>query len=269
MIRMMIRPLVLIGLMLSSPVLALRSADTKLPDAGSSDEIIVQALKIPRGKLPVNVQWTTQNEIPSRIAYERADQFFTCAMRKVDQAKLREAVEGPPNFASTRYAQGMVIVTNFGCYPPRRYGVSSDPIDYGGDLLDRGILIERTLRAYLPNATLNVSQTLDPAVRERFLRTEMDHNRYRLGPTVAAFSIASCLVQVQPELATRLVHAEQGSPLVRGLEQAMIVNAPQCIEGRKKIVVEPTTSRLYIVEAFYRWLMAARNASTLIPHTTT
>jgi hypothetical protein len=147
--------------------------------------------------------------------------------------------------------------------------VSSDPIDYGGDLLDRGILIERTLRAYLPNATLNVSQTLDPAVRERFLRTEMEHNRYRLGPTVAAFSIASCFVQVQPELATRLVHAEQGSPLVRGLEQAMIVNAPQCIEGRKKIVVEPTTSRLYIVEAFYRWLMAARNASTLIPDAAT
>ena len=77
--------------------------------------------------------------------------------------------------------------------------------------------------------------------------------------------MAACLVQTQPVLATRLFHAPQGSDLVRGLEQAMLVNAPECLEGVKKLSVEPTTLRMYLIDAFYRWLLAARNVQTLIP----
>lgn len=64
---------------------------------------------------------------------------------------------------------------------------------------------------------------------------------------------------------TRLFHAEQGSDLVRGLEQAMLVNLPECLEGVKKLSVEPTNMRLYLLDAFYRWVLAARNVPTLIP----
>ncbi|WP_322963027.1 hypothetical protein [Sphingomonas fuzhouensis] len=236
-----------------------------LPDGGSSDEIIVRALKIPRTKLPVNVHWAPYGNVTANIAYERADQFLSCAFKKVRRDWLRKAVEGPPHLASTVYAQGLVTVTNLGCYPPPGSTAAPDVMAAGASYLDRTILLEQVLRRFVPNAALDAAQTFDPAVRARFRVVETQHNRYRRNPELSGFALAACLVQTQPVLATRLVHAEQGSDLVRGLEQAMIVNAPECLQGLTRLTVEPTTTRMYIVDAFYRWLLAVRNVPTLIP----
>lgn len=236
-----------------------------LPDGGSSDEIIVKALSLPRDKLPVNVRWAPVDNTQINIAYERADMFLGCAFAKASRDWLRKAVEGPPNFASTQYAQGMVISTNWGCYPPPGYSPPWNPAMIGTDFLDRGILIERTLRQFVPDVALDASQTFDPAVRAQFRKVETQQNRYRQNPEMSGFIVAACLVQTQPVLTTRLFHAQQGSDLVRGLEQAIIVNSPECLEGVKKLSIEPTTLRVYLIDAFYRWVLAARNVSTLIP----
>lgn len=265
--------LVVFGVLLANPASAadgrLRKGDkVVLPDGGSSDEIIVKALSIPRSELPVNVRWAPVDNTQINIAYERADMFLACALTKASRDWLRKAVEGPPDFASTRYAQGMVISTNWGCYPPRGNLPPWNPelaAEGPTAFLDRGIMLERALRQFASDAWLDAAQTFNPAVRGRFRQTETVHNRYRQDPERSGFIFAACLVQTQPVLATRLVRARQGDDLVRGLEQAMLVNSPECFEGVKKLSVEPTTMRLYIVDAFYRWILAARNVSTLIP----
>ncbi|MCT8001778.1 hypothetical protein NZL82_07775 [Sphingomonas sanguinis] len=266
--------LIVIGAIFGASVSVWGAASQKkdrgaLPASNSSDEVIVQALKIPHVKLPINVHWAARSELGSRIAYERADQFLRCAMDIGDPKWLRRAVEGPPNFSSTRYAQFMIAVANAGCYPPRLLDADPNTGDYANSAIDRGVLIERTLRAYAPDAALDRSQTFDPEVRARFIKTEAAHNRYRLGPSLAAFSLSACLVQTQPELATRLFRAEQGGDLVRGLEQIMIVNAPECLKGLKRVTIEPTTMRIHLIEAFYRWILAARNLPSLIPQQST
>ncbi len=236
-----------------------------LPDGGSSDEIIVRALSIPRDELPVNVRWAPVDNTKINIAYERADMFLACALTKASREWLRKAVEGPPDFASTQYAQGIIISTNWGCYPPPESSPPWDPALAGQSFIGRGILLERTLRQFAPDASLDAAQTFDPVVRGRFHKVETVHNRYRQNPELSGYVVAACLVQTQPVLATRLVHAEQGSDLVRGLEQAMLVNSPECLEGVKKLSIEPTTLRLYLVDAFYRWVLAVRNVPSLIP----
>lgn len=262
--------LVAMSAMLAGPVSARDAKSDKtnkvlLPDGGSSDEIIVRALSLPRDELPVNVRWAPVDNSAINITYERADQFLACAMTKADRDGLRKAVEGPPALASTQYAQGWLISTNWGCYPPRGTFTPWDPGEAGQSFIDRGILLERTLRSFAPDAALTPAQTFDPAVRARFRTVETRHNRYRQNPEMSGYIVAACLVQTQPVLATRLFHAPQGSDLVRGLEQAMLVNSPECLEGVKKLSVEPTTMRLYVVDAFYRWVLAARNVSSLIP----
>lgn len=259
-----------LGVILADPVSAqgekLRNVEQNaLPDGGSSDEIIVKALSLPRDKLPVNVRWAPVDNTQINIAYERADTFLGCAFAKASRDWLRKAVEGPPDFASTRYAQGMVIQTHWGCYPPPGDRPAWNPAEMGGSFLHRGILLERTLRQFAPDASLDAAQTFDPKVRARFRKVETEHNRYRQNPEMSGYIVAACLVQTQPVLATRLVRSQQGSDLERGLEQAVLVNSTECLEGVKKLSIEPTTLRLYLVDAFYRWVLAARNVSTLIP----
>jgi len=262
--------LIALGVILAGPASAQDTKSRKveqsvLTDGGSSDEIVVKALSLPRDKLPVNVGWAPVDNTQINIAYERADMFLACAFAKASREWLRKAVEGPPNFTGTQYAQGMVISTNWGCYPPPGDSPPLNPAMIGTDFLARGILIERTLRQFVPDVALDASQTFDPAVRARFRKVETQQNRYRQNPELSGFVVAACLVQTQPVLTTRLFHAQQGSDLVRGLEQAIIVNSPECLEGVKKLSIEPTTLRVYLIDAFYRWVFAARNVPTLIP----
>lgn len=262
--------LIAMGAMFSDPVSARdgqsRGAEKPvLPDGGSSDEIIVKALSLPRDELPINVRWAPVDNTKIDIIYERADQYLACALSKADRNWLRKAVEGPPALASTEYAQGWLISTNWGCYPPRGTFAPWNPGMAGQSLIDRGILIERTLRTFVPHASLTAAQTFDPAVRARFRKVETQHNRYRQNPELSGYIVAACLVQTQPVLATRLFHARQGGDLVRGIEQAMLVNSPECLEGVNQLNVEPTTMRLYLVDAFYRWVLAVHDVPSLIP----
>jgi len=247
------------------------AAPVPLPDATSSDDIVVTALRIPREKLPAGVYWNYQTLLVSRIARENAEMFFRCAMKSGALEGVRKVVDGEPNSATARFWQGWISQTHRGCYPPTRlagYTPSGRPagiIDFGESRLDRGVIVENVLRAYAPDAQLTPAMTADPAVRSRFQQREGLRNRKRLPDDRDALVFASCLVRQQPVLATRLFHARPGSLLERGLTQTIIIEGRDCLGGTKRVTVDPSLVRVYIMDAFYRWVVAARGVDSLIP----
>lgn len=252
---------------------ASRSADAPvaLPDASSVDDIIVTALRIPREKLPIGVYWSYQSRLPSRIARESAEMFLRCALRSSASKSVRLVVDGEPNSANARFAQGWIRETHRGCYPPTAlagYTISSTSktiVGSGGSALDRGVIVETVLKTYAPDAALTPSMTADPAVQSRFQQREGFRNRLRLPADRDALIFATCLVRQEPVLATRLFRSEPGSLLERGLTQAIIIEGRECIGRASRVTVDPSFTRVYIMDAFYRWVVAARDVESLIP----
>lgn len=244
---------------------------TTVPDASSADDIIVTALRIPREKLPTGVYWNYQSLIPSKIARENADMFLRCALKSSDLKSIRMVVDGEPNSANARFAQGWIKTTHRGCYPPTTLAGYIAPAmpntiaDVGGSILDRGVIVESVLKAYAPDAALTPSITADAAVQSRFQQREGRRNRLRFPSDRDALVLASCLVRQQPVLATRLFRSNPGSLLERGLTQAIIVQGHECVGRVSRITVDPSLVRVYIMDAFYRWIVAARGIESLIP----
>jgi hypothetical protein len=249
---------------------AQNSTSDDLPNSESSDDIIVSALKIPRDKLPVQVIWQPGTHMATSMAYNSTATYLRCAIKYVDHDMLRKVIDGPPNYSSTRFALGMILTENLGCYMPRPFDmrtkiVSSDPAVAGDDLLSRSQMIEQVLATYAPKSELTIAQTYNPAISYRFKEAEQIHNRFRLDNDLEAYRTVACMVQKQPGLATRLVHTDASSELARGLVQTLLIEGRQCLGGVKRVGVDPIFLRAYVVEAYYRWMIAARNVPTLIP----
>ena len=246
-------------------------AGADLPDALSTDEIIVTALQIPRDKLPTGVYWNYQSRLPSKIARENAQIFLQCALRSSALESIREVVDGEPNSAKARFAQGWIRKTHRGCYPPKglaEYTMPFTPvtiIDAGRSALDRGVIIETVLARYAPDAKLTSEITVSPEVQSRFRQREGFRNRLRLPVDRDALILATCFVRQQPVLATRLFHSKPGSLLERGIIQTIIIEGRECIGKASRITVDPSFTRVYIIDAFYRWVVAARGVESLIP----
>ena len=243
----------------------------ELPHADSTDDIIVQALRIPREKLPTGVYWNYFSMLNGRIRRENAQMFMRCALRSGERNLARDVVDGEPNSATARFAQGWIIERHKGCYPPARstgimnVGGPTTVADIGNSPLDRGVIVESVLKAYAPDAALTPAITGDGAVRQRFRAREGVRNRLRLPGDRDSLVMASCLVEHQPVLATRLIRSMPGSKLEQGLTQAIFVEGRGCLNGVSQLTLDPTITRTYIVDAFYRWLVAARNVDSLIP----
>jgi hypothetical protein len=246
-------------------------APVALPDASSTDDIIVTALRIPREKLPTGVYWNYRSILPNRIARENSQMFIRCALGSDALQSARTVVDGEPNSATARFAQGAIRERNRGCYPPTAlagYTTTSMPntiLDAGTSVMDRGVIIESVLRAHAPDAALTPAMTSDPKVQSRFQSREGFRNRFRLPGDRDALIYATCLVRQQPVLATRLFRSEPGSLLERGLTQALVVEGRQCIGRASRVTVDPSLMRVYVMDAFYRWVVAARGVDSLIP----
>jgi len=246
-------------------------AAADLPDASSTDEIIVTALQIPRDKLPTGVYWNYQSRLPSKIARENAQMFLLCALRSSASESIREVVDGEPNSAKARFSQGWIRTTHRGCYPPNGLAEFTMPltpgtiIDEGRSVLDRGVIVETVLARYEPDAKLTLAVTANPEVQSRFRQREGFRNRLRPPIDRAALILATCLVRQQPVLATRLFHSKPGSFLERGTIQTIIIEGRECIGKASRITVDPSFTRVYIIDAFYRWIVAARGVKSLIP----
>ncbi|WP_221364128.1 hypothetical protein [Sphingomonas jinjuensis] len=251
------------------PVQATTGPD-RLPTAQDGDEIIVEALRIPRSKLPTGVYWNDMGRLEAKVDQEQRRLYFRCALSFSDPLMLRRVVDGEPNGAMATHAQGHIVLKGRACQPGLSFiaKVSTEypnVIDYGRRPQDRGAIIELALQRYSPDATLTAAETQDPVVQQRYRQREYARNRLRLPADRNAWLVTSCLVREQPELATRLTRAQPGSNLERGLIQTMLVEGRTCLGGVKRLTVEPATYRPYIVDAFYRWVVAARNVASLIP----
>ncbi|KQR81392.1 hypothetical protein ASG07_13265 [Sphingomonas sp. Leaf343] len=245
--------------------MAQQGGTVHLPNAEDSDEIIVEALRLPRRALPTQVRWSYVRATHNRIQYERAREFAKCA-RETGSAWLRKVVDGEPNSAQATFAQGWIVLKNRVCYPgfPSQ-SAAPDVADFGRSSLDRAALLEEVFKTHAPDAALTIADTHDPEVRERFRNREIPRNRLRIGGDREALVLTSCLVREQPELATRLIRSAPGSALGQGLTQAMLVEGRACLGENRKIVIDPTNFRAYVLDAFYRWVVAARNVASLIP----
>lgn len=269
----MLRVALLAALSAATVPVAAQKADVPaiLPDASSGDDIIVTALRIPRERLPTGVYWNYQSMLPSKIARENAQMFLRCALKTSGLKSMRMVVDGEPNSANARFAQGWIRTTHRGCYPPTTLAGYTTPAmpntiaAVGESILDRGVIVESVLKSYAPDAALTPSITSDAAVQSRFQQREGLRNRLRLPNDRDALVFASCLVRQQPVLATRLFQSEPGSLLERGLIQTIIVQGRECVGQASRVTVEPSLVRVYIMDAFYRWVVAARGVESLIP----
>jgi hypothetical protein len=259
-----------IALLVSSPQQASPPPPAAQPGAEASDDIIVSALRIPREKLPTGVYWDYQSIFQSRIGREQATMFMRCAIRNADAAALRRIVDGEINSPRQKAAQGWVVLRGSACQPglPPRAGFNNQAqsiVDLGGSAIDRSIITELVLRTFATDHELTAADLADEAVRQRHNLREQARNRLRLPTDRAAWSVSSCLVREQPTLATRLVRAEAGSLLERGLSQALLVGGRRCLGNTTKLTIDPSYLRAYVVDAYYRWLVAARNVASLVP----
>ena len=263
----MFRVALLAALSAATVPVAAQKADVPaiLPDASSGDDIIVTALRIPRERLPTGVYWNYQSMLPSKIARENAQMFFRCALKTSRLKSMRMVVDGEPNSAKARFAQGWIKTTHRGCYQYTAPAMPETIADVGESILDRGVIVESVLKSYAPDAALTPSITSDAAVQSRFQQREGLRNRLRLPNDRDALVFASCLVRQQPVLATRLFQSEPGSLLERGLIQTIIVQGRECVGHASRVTVEPSLVRVYIMDAFYRWVVAARGVESLIP----
>lgn len=195
---------------------------------------------------------------------------FGAHLSRVTQSRYGLWLTASPT-VRTRFAQGWIRTTNAGCYPPTNFANRTNPAmqdtiaDFGASTLDRGVIVEAVLKSYAPDAALTPSMTSDPVIQNRFQQREGLRNRLRLRNDRDALVFASCLVKQQPVLATRLYQSEPGSLLERGLTQTIIVQARECVGRASRVTVDPTLVRVYIVDAFYRWVVAARGVESLIP----
>lgn len=270
----MLHRLLMTSMMVIAPV-AVNSQTTQpphLPTEADGDDVIVEALRIPRTKLPTGVYWESSQWLTNKIAQEKKRMFFHCAMKFSDPLTLRRVADGETYSLRAREAQGSIVVRAGGCYPglPERQGATNMPlstVDYGSSSIDRGIIIEMILHRYAPDAELTRADTQDAAVQERYRLREYSRNELRLPSDRNSWLFTSCLVREQPVLATRLTRSQPGSALERGLIQALITEGRSCLGGVSRLTVDPTHVRPYVMDAYYRWLVAARNVASLIPVT--
>ncbi|WP_147373661.1 hypothetical protein [Hephaestia caeni] len=243
-----------------------RSAEPQITVGDSEgQEIVVEGERVPVIKTPTKIVLAGGAAmIDNRIALDKAQIFVHC-LGDIDPGVLREILDGPPNKASTQYAQGLLVSKHIGChlgYSP----LSFDDVKSRGDsMFDRGALLEYALERYAPDLLLTAADTHDPAVRRRFNEREAPRNRWRLPVDYRHFEIALCMVREAPELSVRLVKSPVNSELHRRLQAAIIGIGRICLGSPKKVVVDATAFRIWIGDAVWRWAEAARDVDSLIP----
>ena len=116
----------------------------------------------------------------------------------------------------------------------------------------------------MPDADLTRSETGDKAVQARFDAREVPRNRYRLPADYRTFAIAVCLVRMQPEATVQLLHTRPGSDGENKIERTIVGRARVCVGDAREVSFDAIRLRFYLIDALYRWIVAARGVDTLI-----
>lgn len=245
-----------------------------------SDDIVVTGMKdlsspdsaVTHATLGSNRTGT--GAIASRTVYAQSARFADCAVNgKPRLDLLRQALDGRINGARQAYAQSRLVQINIACtqapqltmsVPDNRAVASNYTPGYDTTYYDRGALFLSALKTYAPELALTASETADPAVQARFNAREESLATFRLPVDRHYFEVAVCLVRLQPALAVRLVRTSSPREIAP-LEAAIVNRARVCVGGAKKVYFDPSQFRLYIADAVYRWVVAARGVDSLIP----
>lgn len=210
---------------------------------------------------------TRGEAVLNRQRYSQSQVFAHC-LRDISPEVMRKIVDGPPNRSDTRYAQGLLVNKHITCYlntqPPPGPAAPLNVASSGESPFDRGALLEQVFAQYAPHTKLTAAETGDPAVQQRFDAREVPRNRWRLPVDYQTFAIAVCLVRMQPAMTMALRKSKPGSPREKALEQAIIGRARDCVGGAQRVTFDPIAFRFYLIDALYRWIVAARGVDTLI-----
>lgn len=101
-------------------------------------------------------------------------------------------------------------------------------------------------------------------MQARFDGREIPLARFRLPVDRRFFEAAVCFVRLQPELASRLVQTDKAEAIAR-IEARMVNGAPICVGNARQVYFDPSQFRFYIADAVYRWAVAVRGVSSLVP----
>ncbi len=235
-------------------------------DSAERQVIIVEGQRVPVVKTPTKIEPASGLLVlRNEIALDKAQIFVRC-VDDIDPAVLREILDGPPNKASTRYAQGLLVSKHITCHLGHStFIMDEDPKARGTSMFDRGALLEYALERYAPDLSLTLADTHDPAVKRRFTEREVPRNQWRQPADYRHFEIALCMVREAPELSVRLIKSPINSELQQRLQAAVIGTARICVGDAKKVVVDGAQFRMWIGDAVWRWAEAARGVESLIP----
>jgi hypothetical protein len=248
-----------------------------------SDDIIVEGVRdlidlddpdsaVTRGTLgSQKAQQGGEGVIGSRRTFAVAMRFARCAMRpgQKDLVYLRGTLDDTINSARQRFQQTRYVQTNVTCTQDPTIAQSTGiaaavPEGYNPVIYNRGALYIRAIQVFAPGFKLSKAMTADPAVQRRFDAREVPLARFRLKADRAYFETAVCLVRMQPELATRLIHTDDYDAQTR-IESQIVNGSKPCVGGAKKVYFDPMQLRIYLADATYRWMIAAQGVTTLIP----
>lgn len=241
-------------------------------------DVIVRGQLSP-GELPVLSGTATPQGVAaaSRTAFSDAQMFANCA-QDGDIALLRDTIDGPARHRNSQWALDRLIRTHSGCYAG--YPTLAEPAPFFGDchpqimndtiavcraFYDRGALLEQVLKNYAPRLRLTRKEMTDPAVVKRFVDREERRSELRIRADAQYFNVAACMVNLQPQRALALIRSKPGSGTETRLRQWLIGQSPACVNGAKKVTVDPIQFRIYIADAIYSWAVAARGTDSLLP----
>ncbi|RYE04153.1 MAG: hypothetical protein EOP61_01760 [Sphingomonadales bacterium] len=237
----------------------------------------------------------------SRDAATDAHQFVRC-LNGIAPGIQRRIVEGHAQDPQTQDALDTLIQKNAACYPhlfrpqldmtagyfgacnPLQAGIragqtnaeakmgsitSSVQIDMSlcRAAYDRGAIIEEAFRTYAPHFMLTRADTLNRDVVDRFRAREKIRGKHRSPMDRRYYNAVSCMVQLEPEKAVRLLRTDPGGGDETALRMLILDRTGRCTGNAKTVKVDPPQFRGYLADALYHWSIAAKNVDTLVPST--
>jgi hypothetical protein len=213
-----------------------------------------------------------------RLLLGEGARFVRCT-HDIEPALLRPIVEGHFADRKTHDALDWVIRTHSACYSsyaaypsrPTPYYGACNPVPISRDhticrsSYDRAALVEAALAKYAPHFMLARTDTLNEEVAARFHAREAVRGKFRTPTDRSYYLSVSCMVQLEPGIATQLIHAAPGGDREARLRQQFLNKTRYCIGKARSVLVDPVQFRGYVADALYHWTLAAKNVETLIP----
>lgn len=208
---------------------------------------------------------------------ERSERFARCA-KKIDLTLLRRIVDGPVHTPRMDYSVDRAIRTNIGCYsdsympsqPEPWYGqcnaiTVSGMIGVCRSIYDRAAIVAEAVYRYAADIELVPEHMINPIIRKRLQELELLRYRHADVRAKQAAQLALCVVAHQPARATRLVRMHGNPNRQTRLAAEMLAYSSACTGETKSFTVEPLMLRAGLVDAFYRWAVAAKGVPSLLP----